>query len=172
MGAVAAVEATTQTGEARDAELAKVEARAASKQVEQSIAGRIGHAIEPVITPLGFDWKIGVGLVASFAAREVLVSTLGLVYGLGDGTDETSVSLRDSMRADERSDGARVYTPLVGLSLLVFFVLAMQCMSTLAATKRETRGWKWPLVQLGYMTTLAYVASLLVYQAGRLLGFG
>lgn len=171
VGAVAAVDATMQPGEGRDEELAKVEAKAAALQLEQSIAGRMGHAIEPVIAPLGFDWKIGVGLVASFAAREVLVSTLGLVYGLGDGTDETSVSLRDSMRKDTHPDGKPVYSPMVGLSLLVFFVLAMQCMSTLAATKRETRSWKWPLVQLGYMTVLAYVASLVVYQGGRLLGF-
>lgn len=170
-GAVAAVEATVPAGPAREAELAKVSAKAASLQLEQSIAGRMGHGLEPLIAPLGFDWKIGVGLVASFAAREVLVSTLGLVYGLGDGTDEQSVSLRDALRADRRPDGKPVYTPLVGLSLLVFFVLAMQCMSTLAATKRETRGWKWPAVQLGYMTLLAYGASLLVFQIGSLLGF-
>lgn len=167
--AVAALDVTD--GPARDQALALLSARAASLQLEQSIAGQMGHALEPLIAPLGFDWKIGVGLVASFAAREVLVSTLGLVYGLGDGTDEASVSLRDALRADTRPDGRPVYTPLVGLSLLVFFVLAMQCMSTLAATKRETRGYRWPLVQLGYMTALAYLASLLVFQVGRLLGF-
>lgn len=171
-GAVAAVEATVPAGEARAAELARVEARAAREQVEQSVAGRLGHALEPVLQPLGFDWKLGVGIIASFAAREVLVSTLGLVYGLGDGTDEESPSLREAMRADRHRDGSPVYTPLVGLSLLVFFVLAMQCMSTLAAVKRETGGWKWPLFQLGYMTTLAYTASLLVYQVGRLVGLG
>jgi ferrous iron transport protein B len=171
-GAVAAVVATTPDGDARDAELQKVEARAAREQLEQSVAGRLGHAFEPVLMPLGFDWKIGVGLIASFAAREVLVSTMGLVYGLGDGTDEESPSLREAMRADVRPDGTPLYTPLVGLSLLVFFVLAMQCMSTLAAVRRETGGWKWPAFQLGYMSLLAYCASLLVYQGGKLLGLG
>lgn len=169
-GAVAAVVATVPEGDAREVELARVEARAAREQVEQSIAGRLGHALEPALEPLGFDWKLGVGIIASFAAREVLVSTLGLVYGLGDGTDEESPSLREAMRGDRRGDGSPVYSPLVGLSLLVFFVLAMQCMSTLAAVKRETGGWKWPLFQLGYMTALAYVASLLVFQVGRLMG--
>jgi ferrous iron transport protein B len=169
-GAAALVEATMHAGEERDAELGRIEAHAAREQVAQSVAGRLGHALEPVLSPLGFDWKLGVGIIASFAAREVLVSTLGLVYGLGDGTDEESPSLREAMRADRHADGAPVYTPLVGLSLLVFFVLAMQCMSTLAAVRRETRGWKWPLFQLAYMTALAYGASLLVYQGGKLLG--
>ena len=148
------------------------EQRAAQEQLAQSVAGRMGHALEPFVAPLGFDWKIGVGLVASFAAREVLVSTLGLVYGLGDAEDEESEPLRDALKADvDPATGKPVYTPLTGLSLMVFFVLAMQCMSTLAATKRETRSWRWPAFQLGYMTALAYVASLLVFQIGKALGF-
>ena len=171
-GAVAAVMATTSEGAARDAALQKVEAQAAKLQVEQSVAGRLGHSLEPVLSPLGFDWKLNVGIIARFAAREVLVSTLGLVYGLGDGSDEDSPSLREAMRADVHGDGSPVYTPLVGLSLLVFFVLAMQCMSTLATVRRETRSWKWPAFQFAYMSVLAYVASLLVYQGGRLLAFG
>ncbi|OGQ24759.1 MAG: ferrous iron transport protein B [Deltaproteobacteria bacterium RBG_16_71_12] len=166
-----AVEVTTAPGDARDAELASVDARAARLQVEQSIAGRLGHALEPALQPLGFDWKLGVGIIASFAAREVLVSTLGLVYGLGDASDENSPSLREAMRADRHQDGRPVYTPLTGLSLLVFFVFAMQCMSTLAAVKRETGGWRWPAFQLGAMSALAYLASLLVFQVGKLLGF-
>ncbi|MBI1945725.1 MAG: ferrous iron transport protein B [Deltaproteobacteria bacterium] len=166
-----AVEVTTAPGEERDAELAKIDARTARLQVEQSIAGRLGHALEPALEPLGFDWKLGVGIIASFAAREVLVSTLGLVYGLGDTADEQSLSLREAMRADRRADGAPVYTPLTGLSLLVFFVFAMQCMSTVAAVKRETGGWRWPLFQLAAMSVLAYLASLAVFQVGKLLGF-
>lgn len=166
-----AAEITAPEGDVRDAEIAKIEARAARLQVEQSIAGRLGHALEPVLEPLGFDWKLGVGIIASFAAREVLVSTLGLVYGLGDGSDEHSPSLREAMRADRHPDGRPVYTPLAGLSLLVFFVLAMQCMSTIAAVKRETGGWKWPIFQLVAMSVLAYGAALLVFQVGKLLGF-
>jgi ferrous iron transport protein B len=172
VGAVAAVLATTPEGPAREAELQKVEAKAAGLQVEQSVAGRLGHALEPVLAPLGFDWKLNVGIIASFAAREVLVSTLGLVYGLGEGNDENSPSLREAMQHDTRADGSPVYTPLVGLSLLVFFVLAMQCMSTLATVRRETQSLKWPLIQFGYMSVLAYVGSLIVFQGGKLLGLG
>lgn len=139
--------------------------------LEASFAGHLGHAIEPAIAPLGFDWKIGVGLIGAFAAREVFVSTMGLVYGVGDEVDEQSPSLRDRMRAETRSDGKPVYTPLVGVSLMVFFALACQCMSTLAVVKRETRGWRWPAFLLGYMTVLAWGCSFLVYQGGRLLGF-
>jgi ferrous iron transport protein B len=147
--------------------LAPEAARAA--QLEQSVAGRVGQALEPAFEPLGYDWKIGVGLIASFAAREVLVSTLGLVYGLGDVEEDTK-PLRQALRAEKRPDGSPRYTPLVGLSLMVFFVLAMQCMSTMAAVKRETRSWKWPLIQFGYMSLLAYVAALVIYQGGRALG--
>lgn len=139
--------------------------------MKQSIAGALGHVLEPVFAPLGFDWKLDVAIVASFAAREVLVSTLGLVYGLGDGADEASSPLREALLADKRADGRPLYTPLTALSLMVFFVLAMQCMSTLAATKRETGGWKWPAVQFTSMSVIAYVAALLVFQVGSLLGF-
>ena len=142
-----------------------------SEQLRHSWAGRMGHLIEPVIEPLGYDWKTGIGLIASFAAREVMVSTLGVVYSVGDA-DEESVALRDRMRADRHADGTPVHTPLTSISLLVFFVLACQCMSTLAVAKRETHSWRWPLFMLAYMTVLAYVASLAVYQAGLALGFG
>lgn len=137
-----------------------------------SAAGRLGHALEPAIAPLGFDWKIGVGLVGAFAAREVFVSTMGMVYGVGEDVDEESLSLRDRMRAETRPDGKPVYTPLTGLSLMVFFALACQCMSTLAVVKRETRGWRWPVFLFGYMSALAWGMSFLVYQGGRLLGLG
>jgi ferrous iron transport protein B len=139
-------------------------------QIQQSYAGRFGHAIEPAIRPLGFDWKIGVGLVGAFAAREVFVSTMGIVYGVG-GDDEDIAPLRDRMRAETRGDGTPAYAPLAGLSLMVFFALACQCMSTLAVVRRETRSWRWPAFLFVYMTTLAWLASFAVYQGGKLLGF-
>ncbi len=169
--AKAATIASVEEGPERDAELAALDNMASQTLVERSLAGRVGHVIEPLLEPMGFDWKIGIGIIASFAAREVFVSTLGVVYGLGDGQDEESTSLRDAMRKDTHKDGRPVYTPLSGLSLLVFFVLAMQCMSTIAAVKRETQSWRWPLFQVAYMTVLAVVASTLVYQVGQLLGF-
>ena len=119
--------------------------------------------------PLGFDWKISAGLVSAFAAREVIVSTLGIIYSVGDA--EGGVALRDALKADRYPDGRPVFTPLVALSLLVFFVFALQCMSTLAIARRETNTWRWPVVMWLYMTVLAYLASLLVYQGGLLLGF-
>jgi len=145
----------------------------ASQQVTQSIAGRMGRAMEPVIEPLGYDWKIGIGLLASFAAREVFVSTMGIVYDVGSEVDETDAGLRQKIRSERHPDtGARVFTPLVGLSLMVFFLFSAQCMSTLAVIRRETRTWKWPVFTFAYMTVLAWVASFIVYQGGRALGFG
>jgi ferrous iron transport protein B len=140
-------------------------------QLENSYGGRLGHAIEPVIRPLGFDWKIGVGIVGAFAAREVFVSTLGIVYAVGEDADEGSEPLRTALRDEKDRDGARSYTPLVGLSLMIFFALACQCMSTLAVVRRETGGLRWPLFLFGYMTALAWVASFVVFQGGKLLGF-
>nr|HMR12073.1 nucleoside recognition domain-containing protein [Polyangiaceae bacterium] len=142
-----------------------------SQALANSYGGRLGKALEPALAPLGFDWKIGVGIIGAFAAREVFVSTLGLVYGIGDA-DEDSESLRTKIRAERHADGSPVYTPLVGLSLMVFFALACQCMSTLAVLKRETRSWRWPAFLFVYMTGLAYLCSLLVFQGGKLLGFG
>lgn len=140
------------------------------QQVAHSVAGRIGRAIEPAIEPLGYDWKIGVGLLASFAAREVFVSTMALVYDVED--EEDPEPLRQKLRAVKDPDtGETVYTPLVGLSLMIFFLYAPQCMSTLAVLRRETGGWKWPAFALGYMTVLAWVAALAVYQIGSWLGF-
>lgn len=142
----------------------------AGEALRTSYGGRLGHAIEPTIEPLGFDWKIGVGLIGAFAAREVFVATMGVVYGIGDA-DEESSTLRDKIRAETRANGQPVYTPLVGLSLMVFFALACQCMSTLAAVRRETRSWAWVAFLFAYMTALAWVASFIVFQGGRLLGF-
>jgi ferrous iron transport protein B len=134
----------------------------AAVRLENSYAGHLGKWMEPVLTPLGFDWKIGIALITSFAAREVFVGTMATLYSVGD--DGESLRLRDKMRAAKRADGTPVYTLATGLSLLIFYVFAMQCMSTLAITKRETRSWKWPVIQLVYMTALAYFSSLLVYQ--------
>ena len=142
-------------------------------QVENSYAGRAGHHIEPLIAPLGFDWKIGIGLISSFAARETVISTLSIIYNVGaDSTATQSTSLVAAIRNAKRADGSRVWTPLVALSLMVFFVLACQCMSTVAIVRRETNSWSWPLFMVGYMLVLAYVASFITYQGGRLLGLG
>jgi ferrous iron transport protein B len=140
---------------------------AQSMQLRHSIAGRIGHLIEPVIKPLGFDWKMGVGLVGAFAAREVFVSTMGIVYSVGDDDSDTE-PLSSRMLTDTYPDGRKVWTPLVAVSLLVWFSLAMQCMSTLAIVRRETGTWRWPLFMLAYMNALAYMACLAVYQLGRI----
>ena len=146
---------------------------AASKAIalEKSYGGRLGKSLEPALEPLGFDWKIGIGLIGAFAAREVFVSTLGVVYGVGAADDDTS-PLRQRIKSETRADGKPTYSALTGLSLMVFFALACQCMSTLAVVRRESRSWRWPAFLFAYMTALAYAASLLVYQGGRLLGFG
>lgn len=131
--------------------------------LQSSFAGSLGKAIEPVIRPLGYDWKIGIALITSFAAREVFVGTMATLYSVGDDADNNNTTLRQKMAAAVREDGTKVYNLATGLSLLVFYVLAMQCMSTLAVVKRETRSWKWPMIQLVYMTGLAYVMSWIVY---------
>jgi len=148
-----------------------LENRHKAELLAHSYGGRLGHALEPAISPLGFDWKIGVGIVGAFAAREVFVSTLGIVYSVGGDADETSEPLRKALRDERRPDGKPAYTPLVGLTLMIFFALACQCMSTLAVVRRETRTWRWPAFLFGYMTTLAWIVAFLVYQGGRLLGF-
>lgn len=150
----------------------EVAAELRAEALEASWGGRLGKGLEPVIAPLGFDWKVGIGLVGAFAAREVFVSTMGVVYGIGDETDEASEPLRERIRAETRPDGSPRYTPLVGLSLMVFFALSAQCMSTLAVVRRESGGWRWPVFLFGYMTVLAWAASFVVYQGGRLLGWG
>lgn len=142
-----------------------------SEQIKKSYAGQLGHLIEPVIEPLGFDWKIGVALIASFAAREVLVSTLSIIYNVGKDENEESETLLAAVRDARTDDGRRAWTPLTALTLMVFFVLAMQCMSTLAVVRRETNSWTWPLFMLAYMTGLAYIAALITYQSGKALGF-
>ena len=155
----------------KDARLVEIDRAQASDTLRQSLAGRIGHSMEPVLRPLGFDWKIGVGILGAFAAREVFVGTMGVVHGVGGDDDEQTGTLRERMAADRWPDGRRVFTPLVCLSLMVFFALACQCMSTLAVVRRETGSWTWPAFLFGYMTALAWIASFLLYQGGRALGF-
>jgi ferrous iron transport protein B len=152
-------------------QLAAIDAEESGDRLRSSIAGKVGHVIEPAIRPLGFDWKIGVGILGAFAAREVFVSTLGLVYDVQEATEETP-SLKDALRQAKHADGRPVFTPLAGVSLMVFFVLAAQCMSTLAVVKRESGSWKWAGFMFAYMSGLAYLVTLLVYQGGRLLGWG
>jgi len=135
--------------------------------LQTSFAGSLGKAIEPAIRPLGYDWKIGIALITSFAAREVFVGTMATLYSVGDDADANNSTLRQKMAAAVRPDGSKVYDLATGLSLLVFYVLAMQCMSTLAIVKRETRSWKWPVIQLVYMTGLAYFLSWLVYVVAK-----
>lgn len=132
--------------------------------LQNSFAGTLGKAIEPAIRPLGYDWKIGIALITSFAAREVFVGTMATLYSVGEDANENNSTLRQKMGAAVRPDGSKVYDLATGLSLLVFYVLAMQCMSTLAVVKRETRSWKWPVIQLFYMTGLAYFMSWVVYR--------
>ncbi len=140
-------------------------------ELSYSFAAKMGKGLEPIIEPLGFDWRIGVGIVASFAAREVVVSALSVIFGVeGDG-DDTSVLL-DRLKEAKRPDGSPLFTFASSCSLLVFYVLAMQCLPTQAVTKRETGSWKWAIFQLGYMTVLAYTASLVTYQTLVALGMG
>jgi ferrous iron transport protein B len=131
----------------------------------------MGHAIVPLIRPLGYDWKIGIGLIASFAAREVFVGTMSIVYAVESADEEDIAPLRDAMTAERHDDGSPVFTPLVCVGLMVFYVLAMQCISTVAIVRRETNSWRWPLFQIAYMTVLAWLGAFVVYQGGRLLGW-
>jgi ferrous iron transport protein B len=138
----------------------------AAAQYDHSYAGRFGHVLEPVIRPLGYDAKMGIGLVAAFAAREVFVSTEGIIYATGGDTDSGTDTLQKAMQDAKYANGKPVWTPLVAVSLLIWFVLAMQCMSTVAIVKRETGGWGWPIFMTVYMNALAYVVCLIVFQLG------
>ena len=139
----------------------------------QSFAGQAGHALEPAIAPLGFDWRIGIGLINSFAAREVFNSAMSVIFAVETSDDEEADAghLRDALQAAVRADGSKLFTPLVCLNLMVFYVFAMQCLSTVAVVKRETNSWRWPLFQLGYMTGFAWALCLVIYQVGRALGY-
>jgi ferrous iron transport protein B len=146
----------------------------AGERLRYSFAGRLGKWIEPAIKPLGFDWKIGIGIISSFAAREVFVSTMSLVYNVGalEESEEATQTLSQTLREQTRADNSPVYTPLVAVTLMVFYVFALQCVSTIAIVRRETNGWKWPLFQWLYMGALAWVLAFVTYQGGRFLGWG
>jgi len=134
-----------------------------SEMLEASYAGRLGHLLEPAIRPLGFDWKIGIALVTSFAAREVFVGTMSTIYSVGQNEEET-MTVRDKMRSEINPEtGEPRYSAAVGWSLMLFYAFAMQCMSTMAVVKRETGGWKWPLIQFAYLSVLAYLSSFIIY---------
>jgi ferrous iron transport protein B len=151
----------------------KMDGGTTSEKLQQSFAGRAGRAIEPLIAPLGFDWKIGIGLISSLLQREMFVSTMGTIYNVQTGDDGGSVSLRERMQNDIRpGTGTRLFTPLTGICLMIYYVLAMQCLSTVAVMRRETNGWKWPLIQIGYMTALAYGVTFVVYRGALWLGLG
>jgi len=132
--------------------------------LENSYAGRLGKTIEPLIRPLGYDWKIGIALITSFAAREVFIGTMATLYSVEGGKNADRQTLKQRMEMATLPDGRKVYTLASGVSLMIFYVFAMQCMSTLAVVRRETRSWKWPIIQLIYMTGLAYLMSLIAYQ--------
>lgn len=142
--------------------IASSDADIAAKKLEASYAGMLGKTIEPAIAPLGFDWKIGIALISSFAAREVFVGTMATIYSVGDA--QNTMSIREKMLIEKNATtGQPLYSRAVGLSLMIFFAFAMQCMSTLAVVKRETKSWKWPVIQFIYMGVLAYVASFVVF---------
>lgn len=141
-----------------------------TENLQSSFAGKAGKILEPVIQPLGYDWRIGIGLIGSFAAREVFVSTMNIVFNVDNPEDETQ-PLQEAFSRARWPDGKRLFTPLVCVSLMVFYVFAMQCMSTVAVVRRETNSWRWPAFQIVYMTFLAYVMALMVFQGGRLLGW-
>jgi ferrous iron transport protein B len=143
----------------------ELEDRVAAYQLEHSYAGIIGKGIEPIIKPLGYDWKIGIALITSFAAREVFVGTMATIYSIGSSSDSEGSTIKDRMREEINPDtGEKRFTPAVGFSLLLFYTFAMQCMSTIAVVYRETNGWKWPLIQLVYMTLLAYLSAFIAFQ--------
>lgn len=150
----------------------KVEGATPAEQLQKSFVGRAGQLIEPLIKPLGFDWKIGIGMIGSLLQREVFVSTMGTIYGVQNADDESgTLSLHERMRNDiDPETGMPVWSVLTAICVMVYYVLAMQCMSTVAVMHRETNGWKWPLFQIGYMTALAYSVTFVVYRVGLWIG--
>jgi ferrous iron transport protein B len=172
--AVRALEAErTQVAATADSvRLQALDNRIASAALEHSFAGRTGRLIEPAIEPLGFDWRIGIGLITSLAAREVMVSTMATVFNLGSAESDVQPLRKILREAVDTRTGKLAYSPLTGISLMVFYVLACQCMSTLAVVRRETNSWRWPIAMLVMMNAMAWLASFAVYQGGRLLGYG
>jgi ferrous iron transport protein B len=162
-----------ESASALRAEPSTLDSQAAGARLRNSFAGHLGRLIEPVIAPLGFDWKIGIGIISSFAAREVFVSTMSTVYNVGksDTIPSGMTSLAQTLKAQTRPDGTPVYTPLTAVTLMVFYVFALQCVSTVAIVRRETNSWKWPLFQWLYMGVLAWGLAFATHLGGRLLGW-
>ncbi|MBL8881308.1 MAG: hypothetical protein JNG88_19575, partial [Phycisphaerales bacterium] len=150
-----------------EAELARLAAEHDAAHLEQSVLGRVGHALEPAFAPLGWDWRLTVAALASFPAREIIVSTLGTVFSLGGDVDEESDDLRAQLRAATRRDGTPLFDAAVALSVMVFFALCCQCGATVATIRRETQSWGWAWFTFGYMSALAWVAACLTFHAAR-----
>jgi ferrous iron transport protein B len=147
--------------------LAHLDGEIAGAHLENSYLGQMGHFIEPAVKPLGWDWRIGCAAIASFPARDVVVATLGVIYNLGEGQDDASPELASTLRAATWVGTSRpVFTVPVALSVMVFFALCAQCVSTLAVMRRETASWQWPIFTFVYMTTLAYFGAMATYQIG------
>jgi ferrous iron transport protein B len=147
-------------GDAQAEQLAEIDHAEAEAALESSLMGRVGHGIEPVLRPAGFDWKISTAMIGAFAAKEVFVAQMGIVYSLGEEEAEESEPLRDKLQAN--------YTPLQGFCIMLFCLISAPCMATIAITKRESNSWKWALFQLGGLTILAWVVTVAVYQVGSL----
>jgi ferrous iron transport protein B len=158
-----AVKAVAKPATKDKAALESYEKKVSAVKLENSYIGIMGKTIEPVISPLGYDWKIGIALITSFAAREVFVGSMATIYSVGEDFEKDK-SMIERLRAEKHPNGTPVYGLATGLSLMVFYAFAMQCLSTLAIVRRETKSWKWPFIQLVYMTGLAYISALLVYQ--------
>ncbi|HZL43702.1 MAG TPA: ferrous iron transport protein B [Verrucomicrobiae bacterium] len=167
----AALQLSSKSPQEQNAAAADLDKAESGAKLRDSFAGRMGRAIEPLIAPLGFDWKMGIGIVSSFAAREVFVSTMSTVYNVG-AKEDTGTQLVETLRQQKRADGKPVYTALTGLTLMVFYVFAMQCVSTVAVVRRETNSWKWPLFQWMYMGVLAWTLAFATFHLGRALGWG
>lgn len=169
----AAVEQSAPADE--DDRIAALDAREAAAYLEQSYLASIGHAVQPVFEPAGFDWRLTVGILAAFPARELVIPTLGTLYSLGDveaSADDPDPRLKDALRNAKGPDGKPTMNGLIALAAMVFFALCSQCAATLAAIRRETHSWRWPLFTFGYMTVLAWLAAVAIYQIGTLLGYG
>ena len=169
----AATKGANEVAAAQAAKLAALDNEEAGLKLRNSFAGRLGRLIEPAIAPLGFDWKMGIGIIASFAAREVFVSTMSTVYNVGkyDRSQSSLSNLAKTLQQQRRADGGPAYSTLTAITLMVFYVFALQCVSTVAVVRRETNSWKWPLFQWIYMGMLAWGLAFVVYQGGRALGW-
>ncbi|MFT5130226.1 MAG: ferrous iron transport protein B [Rhodothermales bacterium] len=170
--ALAEAPAIVSAREAYESAITAANSSESGAYLRQSVLGRMGHGIEPLVKPLGWDWKIGMAVIASFPAREVIIATLGTIYNLGGELDEGSTALRDHLKSAEWPDGRPVYNVPVALSIMIFFALCAQCMATLAVIRRETNSWRWPILTFVYMTALAYGGAFITFHLTTALGWG